>query len=67
MELQDLQHLRDAIKASPDNIPLRKLYGSALLKNNRFEEAEIEFKDALKLAPSDTGLKLGLAEAFFKN
>ncbi len=67
MEPQDLQHLRDAIKASPDNLPLRKLYANALLKNNRFEEAELEYKEALKTSPNDVGLKAGLAEAFFKN
>jgi SpoVK/Ycf46/Vps4 family AAA+-type ATPase len=67
MEPSELQHLRDALKASPDNLPIRKLYANALLKNNRFEEAELEYKDALKLSPNDLGLKAGLAEAFFKN
>ncbi|MCC6726983.1 MAG: AAA family ATPase [Saprospiraceae bacterium] len=67
MEPQDLQHLHEAIKASPDNLPLRKLYANALLKNNRFDEAEAEFKEALKAWPNDVSLKTGLAEAFYKN
>jgi ATP-dependent 26S proteasome regulatory subunit len=67
MEPTELQTLREAVKASPDNLPLRKLYASALLKNNRFDEAEAEFKEALKAWPNDDSLKVGLAEAFFKN
>ncbi len=67
MEPTELQTLREAIKASPDNLPLRKLYAGALLKHNRFDEAEAEFKEALKAWPNDNSLKVGLAEAFFKN
>jgi SpoVK/Ycf46/Vps4 family AAA+-type ATPase len=61
MELNDL---REAIKASPQNVPLRKLYANALLKNKQFLEAEIEFKEALKMAPNDATLKIGLADSF---
>ena len=60
----DLNDLREAIKASPQNVPLRKLYANALLKNSQFLEAEIEFKEALKMAPNDLTLKIGLAESF---
>ncbi|RMG85673.1 MAG: hypothetical protein D6714_05545, partial [Bacteroidetes bacterium] len=60
----NLNDLRDAIKASPDNVPLRKLYARALMNENRFQEAEIEWKEALRLAPDDQALKVGLAEAF---
>lgn len=67
MESTELQHLRDAISASPDNIPLRKIYANALLKHGKGEEAEVEFKEALRLAPADTELKTGLAAAFFEN
>lgn len=67
MESTELQQLRDAIKASPENIPLRKLYANALLKEGRAEEAEVEFKEALRLSPSDADLKTGLAAAFFEN
>lgn len=64
MEHIELNYLRDAIKASPNNIPLRKLYANALLKYKRYEEAEVEFKDSLRLAPNDADLKTGLAAAF---
>ena len=64
MEFNDLDQLRNAIQSSPDNIPLRKLYANTLLKHKRFEEAEIEYKDALRLAPGDLNLKIGLADSF---
>ncbi|MEZ4931587.1 MAG: tetratricopeptide repeat protein [Saprospiraceae bacterium] len=44
---QELQQLREAVQTSPSNIPLRKLYANALMKNERYEEAEVEFKEAL--------------------
>ena len=64
MDFNELNHLREAVKNSPDNIPLRKFLANALIKNNQFEEAEIEYKAALKIQPNDNELKLGLAEAF---
>ena len=64
MEFDELNSLREALKNSPDNVPLRKHFAKALLKHKRFEEAELEFKETLKLAPNDRELKLGLVEAF---
>jgi len=64
MDLNEINELRDAIKASPDNIPLRKYLAKSLMKIQRHEEAELEYKNALKQAPNDLSLKLGLAEAF---
>ncbi len=66
MESNELNDLRAAIKASPENVPLRKLYANALLKNSRFVEAEIEYKEALRLAPNDLSLKIGLSESFYE-
>ena len=64
MEFDELNHLRDAVKNSPENIPLRKFLANALMKKEHFDEAEIEYKEALRLAPDDEELKTGLAEAF---
>ena len=64
MEFDELHHLREAVKNSPDNVPLRKYLAHALIKNQHFAEAEIEYKAALKMAGEDVELKLGLAEAF---
>jgi len=56
--------LREALKFSPNNIPLRLHLAETLLSLARPEEAEKEFRDALALAPQDSQLKLGLARAF---
>ena len=62
--MDDLQSLMDAVRLTPDNVPLRKYLCAELLRRQRWTEAEIELKDTLKLAPSDTELKIGLATAF---
>lgn len=62
--MDDIQQLREALKGSPDNLPLRKFLAAALMKQERFEEAETEYKSALKLSPDDRDLKIGLADAF---
>ena len=66
MEYNELDQLREAISSSPNNVPLRKLYANALSKYKRFEEAEIEFKEVLRLAPGDIDLKIGLANTFYE-
>ena len=62
--MDEIQQLREALKSARNNLPLRKLLANALMKNSRFEEAEAEFKSALKLSGEDTDLKIGLADAF---
>lgn len=62
--MDDLQTLMDAVRQAPDNLPLRKYLCAELLRRGRWEEAEIELKDALKLSPHDLELKLGLGTAF---
>lgn len=62
--MDEIQQLREALKSAPDNLPLRKLLGNALMKHNRYEEAEAEYKAALRLSADDTDLKVGLADAF---
>mgnify|MGYP001184947366 CR=1 FL=1 len=66
MDADELDHLREAVRNSPENVPLRKLLATAFAKRKRFEEAELEWKEALRLAPGDVSLKLGLAAAFFE-
>jgi SpoVK/Ycf46/Vps4 family AAA+-type ATPase len=62
--MDEVQQLREALKSAPDNLPLRKLLGNALMKHNRHEEAEVEYKAALRISADDTDLKVGLADAF---
>ncbi|MFK7775102.1 MAG: AAA family ATPase [Saprospiraceae bacterium] len=66
MNFDEIQSLREAIKASPDSIPLRKLLANALMKNERWEEAEIEIKDTLRMAPNDLQVKIALAQIFYE-
>lgn len=66
MNFDEIQSLREAIKASPDSIPLRKLLANALMKNERWEEAEIEIKDTLRMTPNDLQVKIVLAQTFFE-
>lgn len=62
--MDEVQQLREALKSAPDNLPLRKLLANALMKHDRHEEAEAEYKAALRLNADDTDLKIGLADAF---
>ncbi|MBX9689444.1 MAG: AAA family ATPase, partial [Candidatus Obscuribacterales bacterium] len=53
--------LREAVKISPDNVPLREHLADSLMALGRFSEAELEFSTALALSPESSRLKLGLA------
>lgn len=59
-----IESLKEALKHSPDNTPLRLLLAETLLKENRLDEAEIEFTTVLKKS-NDAQAKLGLAKVFF--
>jgi ATP-dependent 26S proteasome regulatory subunit len=63
-ELDHIGQLREAVRISPGNVPLRQALADALMGVGRFEEAETEYRTALGLAPGEAGLKLGLARAF---
>ncbi len=61
-----LPMLRDAVRQSPDNVPLRLHLAETLLSRGQIEEAAKEFSHALTLAPDNARLKLGLASAFYQ-
>jgi transitional endoplasmic reticulum ATPase len=63
-ELDHIGQLREAVRVSPGNVPLRQALADALMGLGRFGEAETEYRAALGLAPDEAGLKLGLARAF---
>jgi transitional endoplasmic reticulum ATPase len=56
--------LRDALRHSPNNVPLRQHLADTLLSHNRGEEAEKEYREALAMSPDNVSLQLGLARAF---
>ena len=58
--------LRDALRHSPDNVPLLVLAADALVKTALFDEAEQLYRRALSLDGAYLGAKLGLAFTFFQ-
>ena len=64
--MDEIQSLREALRFSPNNIALRALIARKLATLKRFEEAETEFRSALKLEPENTNLLTGLAVVFYK-
>lgn len=61
-----IQSLRDALKVSPDNVPLRLHLASSLMSMGRLVEAEAELRETLSLAADDFGIKMALADCYFR-
>ncbi len=61
-----LRALREAVRVSPDNVPLRQHLANTLLDGGRPGEAEEEYREALAHSPEDPALRLGLARAFYR-
>jgi SpoVK/Ycf46/Vps4 family AAA+-type ATPase len=61
-----LAGLREALRLSPNNIPLRQHLADALLQSGRADDAEKEYREAIALAPNSLHLQLGLARAYFR-
>lgn len=64
MDNSSIENLREALKFSPDNIPLRMHLAETLRKLDRLEEAEKEYHEVLKIS-DDQKAKFGLANIFF--
>lgn len=58
--------LREALRFSPDNVPLLVHVAETALRAGGFAEAEELFKRALGKEPANTAAKLGLATSFFQ-
>jgi transitional endoplasmic reticulum ATPase len=64
---QDLiQNLREALKVSPQNVPLRLTLAEALLSNNLLQDAESELRIVIEHQPDNIQAKLILAKVFFE-
>lgn len=59
-----LAPLREALKLSPENVPLRRFLAESLCSLGLWDEAQIEYRTALSLEPDSYELKLGLAKVF---
>jgi AAA+ superfamily predicted ATPase len=58
--------LREALRVSPDNLPLRQALADALMDFGFNAEAEAEYRAALAIAPNSAKLKTGLATVFHR-
>jgi transitional endoplasmic reticulum ATPase len=65
MQDELIQNLREALKLSPQNIPLRLTLAEALLNNKLIQEAEAEYKVVLEAEPQNIQAKAGLAKIYF--
>lgn len=63
---ETIQALREAVRLSPDNIPLRQHLADTLLSLGQTGEAELEYREAITLAPHNERLKIGLANAYYQ-
>lgn len=61
-----IQGLRQALELTPDNVPLKKHLADMLFQNERFENAEKEYRELVALDPSNVDIKLRLAESFYR-
>ncbi|HEV2293159.1 MAG TPA: AAA family ATPase [Tepidisphaeraceae bacterium] len=59
-----IEGLRQAVRVSPENVPLRQHLADTLLGMGKPGDAEKEFRAALQLKSDDAKLKFGLARAF---
>ena len=57
--------LREALRISPNNLPLRQHLADSLASLGRYDDAEGEYKSAIGLSPDNVKLKLGLANVFY--
>jgi transitional endoplasmic reticulum ATPase len=65
MNENTIQGIREALRHSPENVPLRILLAENLLALNRLEEAEAEYTTILKMS-NDPKAKPGLARVYFR-
>lgn len=64
MDENSINSLREALKYSPDNVPLKHHLAETLINAGRLEEAEKEYAELVTLSV-DSKAKTGLAKVFF--
>ncbi|WP_343704395.1 AAA family ATPase [Chitinophaga sp.] len=65
MTQSTIDSLREALRFSPENVPLRLHLAETLLQLNRLDEAEKEYREALSRENNVKGL-MGLATVYFR-
>lgn len=64
MDNNTINSLLEALKYSPDNLPLKFHLADSFLKLKRYDEAEIQFIELIRLSNSNQ-YKFGLAQTYF--
>ncbi len=64
MDQNTINSLREALKFSPDNVPLRMHLADTLRNLNKLDEAEQEYQQVLKIE-NNPKAKFGLAELYY--
>ena len=60
-----INNLLDALKFSPDNVPLRSQVADLMLQENMYEEAAQQYQLILEKSYGNTKAQLGLATCYF--
>jgi AAA+ superfamily predicted ATPase len=63
--MSDINVLREALRHSPDNLPLRLLFAQSCLDDLQFEEARESYEHVLSLSPGHEGACLGIVRVLF--
>jgi AAA+ superfamily predicted ATPase len=63
-EDNSLQELQNAVRLSPENVPLRRALADGLLAAGHPDQAEEHYRQAVRLSGGEPGHKLGLARAY---
>ena len=64
-ENETIKALQEALKHSPENLPLLRHLAGLLMQAGDFETAEQTYRQALSLQPDEVDLKIHLAESFY--
>lgn len=62
---ENIASLLEALKVSPENIPLRLHLGEAMMNERLYAEAAEQFADVLNRSYGNLKAKMGLAEAYY--
>jgi len=63
--MSDLDALREALRHSPDNVPLRLLFAQSCLEDFHFEDARDSYEHVLKVSPGHIEATLGIVRVLF--
>jgi SpoVK/Ycf46/Vps4 family AAA+-type ATPase len=65
--MSQIDSLREAVRVSPDNVPLLVLFAETCLAELAIDEAAAAFQQVLARDPAHTGAKLGLARSLYQS